>query len=34
LTLSDAALTTGNYYGVVTISSDGTVLGIERIQAT
>jgi hypothetical protein len=34
LTLSDAALTAGNYYGVVTISSDGTVLGIERIQAT
>jgi hypothetical protein len=34
MTLSDAALTTGNYYGVVTINSDGTVLGIERIQAT
>lgn len=34
LTLTDAAIVTGTTYGVVTISSDGSTVGIERIQAT
>ncbi len=34
MSVTDAAIVTGTFYAVATISSDGTVVGIERIQAT